>query len=286
MNSLLRIIYVTSIFTVVIFFINYNFFWNIKNDIENKIIEEKYIEKEIDSNQKEEKNKIINKQIIKYYKNKIKTKYSFYYYPKKFENEIIELKNHLEDIIIRNIFSSKISSIDVILIKEKIDSRWKMKNKTIKLYWAKNDNISEYIAVFIHELGHYIDLYFLEKKVFLDISSKFYDISWRQTKIKKPNMKVKDFVSWYAMTNKYEDFAESFTYYILHNKDFFEKAQKNKTIKQKYDFFGTYIFKNKEFFYTKFNKLEKKDYYRDITKIKFEQNKLFNYLEKIKSSLY
>ena len=39
-------------------------------------------------------------------------------------------------------------------------------------------------------------------------------------------MEVKDFVSWYAMTNKYEDFAESFTYYILHNKDFLNKTKK------------------------------------------------------------
>jgi hypothetical protein len=52
-------------------------------------------------------------------------------------------------------------------------------------------------------------------------------------------------------------------------------------LKQKYDFFGTYIFKKKEFFSTKFNEEEVKDYYWDITKIKFDENKLFNYLEKI-----
>jgi predicted small secreted protein len=88
------------------------------------------------------------------------------------------------------------------------------------------------------------------------------------------------------MTNKYEDFAESFTYYILHNKDFLKKTKTNSIIKQKYDFFGTYIFKNKEFFRTKFNNEEVKVYYRDITKLKFNENKLFNYLEKIKNSLY
>jgi hypothetical protein len=49
--------------------------------------------------------------------------------------------------------------------------------------------------VFVHELAHYIDIYFLEKKVFLDISSKFYEISWQETKIKKAGMSIEDFVS-------------------------------------------------------------------------------------------
>jgi len=84
------------------------------------------------------------------------------------------------------------------------------------------------------------------------------------------------------MTNKYEDFAETFTYYILHNKDFLQKTKKSKILKLKYDFFANYIFKNKEFFATKFTKnIKIKDYYRDITKIKFDEKKLFNYLEKI-----
>jgi len=45
------------------------------------------------------------------------------------------------------------------------------------------------------------------------------------------------------MTNKYEDFAESFTYYILHNKDFQEKAQKSKLLQKKYDYFNIFLFK-------------------------------------------
>jgi hypothetical protein len=49
------------------------------------------------------------------------------------------------------------------------------------------------------------------------------------------------------MTNKYEDFAESFAYYILHNNDFQEKTRKSSILKKKYDFFGKYLFKNDEF---------------------------------------
>jgi hypothetical protein len=39
------------------------------------------------------------------------------------------------------------------------------------------------------------------------------------------------------MTNKYEDFAESFVYYILFNDDFRQKASLNVILQQKYDFF-------------------------------------------------
>jgi hypothetical protein len=39
------------------------------------------------------------------------------------------------------------------------------------------------------------------------------------------------------MTNKYEDFAESFTYYVLHNDDFKNKSTKSKILKKKYDYF-------------------------------------------------
>jgi hypothetical protein len=45
------------------------------------------------------------------------------------------------------------------------------------------------------------------------------------------------------MTNKYEDFAESFTYYILHNDDFALKAEKSDILKKKYNFFNIFLFK-------------------------------------------
>ncbi|MDR3150241.1 MAG: hypothetical protein LBU14_01055 [Candidatus Peribacteria bacterium] len=70
------------------------------------------------------------------------------------------------------------------------------------------------------------------------------------------------------MTNQYEDFAETYTYYILHNSDFLEKSTKSSILKQKYNFFKTYIFKNDEFISIKLKTEEEiKDYYRDTTKI-------------------
>jgi len=130
-------------------------------------------------------------------------------------------------------------------------------------------------------LGHYIDLYYLEKKVAFDISNDFYSISWDSTKVMKKGQKNTDFVSGYAMTNKYEDFAESFTYFVLHNDDFLYKSEKSNTLKQKYDFLNKVLFKNKEFRETDFSSDSKiLDYYWDITKINIKDEKFLQYLKK------
>jgi hypothetical protein len=49
------------------------------------------------------------------------------------------------------------------------------------------------------------------------------------------------------MTNKYEDFAESFEFFILHNKDFLKKAQNSSKLMKKYEFFEEHIFVSGEF---------------------------------------
>jgi hypothetical protein len=82
------------------------------------------------------------------------------------------------------------------------------------------------------------------------------------------------------MTNKYEDFAESLTYYILHNKDFLEKTKKSIFLKEKYDYFSKYLFRNKEFQNTNFSSTNKiENYYWDITKLKINIKNFLQYLE-------
>jgi len=94
-------------------------------------------------------------------------------------------------------------------------------------------------------------------------------------------MQQKDFVSGYSMTNKYEDFAESFTYYVLHNNDFYEKSLLSDILKKKYDFFSNYIFKNDEFKTVSYKVTPYiKDYYRDITKIEYSLQNFLQYLKK------
>jgi len=81
------------------------------------------------------------------------------------------------------------------------------------------------------------------------------------------------------MTNKYEDFAESFTYYVLHNDDFLRKTLKSDNLANKYDFFDNILLK-KKFNDTDFSiDNTVKDYYRDITKIEIDIEKLLQYLK-------
>lgn len=83
------------------------------------------------------------------------------------------------------------------------------------------------------------------------------------------------------MTNQYEDFAESYVYYILHNKDFYTRAQASSLLRQKYDFFEKYVFSTKEFFKEDFSSdTELKNYYWDITKIPIDVEKFLQYLQK------
>lgn len=158
--------------------------------------------------------------------------------------------------------------------------RWKYKWKNINLFWVDKLSKEELLAVFIHEFWHYIDIDFSESKFSSDVSQEFYDISWEKTTVIKWWQKISDFVSGYAMTNKYEDFAESFIYYILHNWDFFSKSQKSEILNEKYNFFSEKVFTNWEFKNTNFSKSQEVlDYYWDITKIDYFLEKLLNYLE-------
>ena len=176
---------------------------------------------------------------------------------------------------------SKIDNLKIEFHKEKNDVRGKMKNHGIKLYGIKNMKINECISVWIHEFWHYVDLYFLKKWLYTDLSDYFYNISWDWTKILKAWQKQSDFVSGYAMANKYEDFAESFNYFILHNEDFLAKASKSKLLKRKYNYFIKYLFRDWEFVWTDFSiDNEILDYYRDTTKIDFSLENFLEFLKK------
>ena len=156
-----------------------------------------------------------------------------------------------------------------------------MKDGNIRLFWILNMKKNECLSVAIHEFAHYVDLYFLRKSLFRDISDYFYTLSWQSVSVLNPWASQKDFVSGYAMTNKYEDFAESFTYYVLHNGDFLNKSASSQTLLKKYNFFSKYVFKHYEFFDTNFSTSKKvKPYYRDITKIDFDMQNFLFFLKK------
>ncbi len=104
-------------------------------------------------------------------------------------------------------------------------------------------NLAEVSKVLVHEIGHMIDIYAFRKNLKrADPSEDFYRISWKDATTIKAGIPQKSFVSGYASTNQYEDFAESFTMYIFHNKEFLKRSEDNDYLKRKYNFLKTYVF--------------------------------------------
>jgi hypothetical protein len=77
-----------------------------------------------------------------------------------------------------------------------------------------------------------------------DPSEIFYRISWLEKSTKKSSEMMSSFVSGYAATNQYEDFAESLTFYIFHNDEFLDRALKNDSLRNKYLFISNFVFEN------------------------------------------
>ena len=133
--------------------------------------------------------------------------------------------------------------------------------RSIIILRAVNIDPQEFTAVMVHEIGHNVDLGYLneldktKRSEFMDgkkpvyegdPSLDFYRISWEDDKTRKKTASNLDFVSGYAMTDPFEDFAETYVYYILHNKDFKSKTQTSEQLLKKYQFMKN-IFRGKEF---------------------------------------
>jgi len=160
------------------------------------------------------------------------------------------------------------------------DTRGRMKSKNIHMYGVLEQSDEEFLSVLIHEFAHYYDIYSFPKSPFWDISQGFYDVSWQSVTTILPWLDLQDFVSGYAMTNQYEDFAETYTYYIFHNEDFLKKALDSEILAKKYVFMKDIVFKNWMFLQEDFSPWsEVKDYYWDITKLPVDVKKFLQYLD-------
>ena len=148
--------------------------------------------------------------------------------------------------------------------------RWYAGHHSIIILVKENMSYKQFFEVLTHELWHVIDLGVLEwdgwfkskeytefwKVVFYknDPSLDFYKLSWLWEKIKKPDAYISDFVSWYWMTNTFEDFAECFNMYLNHNWVFRQMATESNILRKKYNFLakyfkGKYIYSDKNFIY-------------------------------------
>ena len=133
---------------------------------------------------------------------------------------------------------------------------------------------TEFTKLFIHELAHYIDIYvFIPSSKKDDPSDSFYTISWKKPSVKYANQGTMDFVSGYAQTNQYEDFAESFVFYVFHNAIFADRALRSESLRQKYLFFARTVFPRGYFQGTDFTIGRVPSYVWDTTKISYSLQK-------------
>lgn len=120
----------------------------------------------------------------------------------------------------------------------------------------------ELTSVFIHEMGHVVDTGLLEGHssagvsgyrehhldVFKDdLSVEFYSISWKDSSTKHKDSRSLDFVTGYALSDPFEDFAESYNFYLLHGAQFKYAARFNTRLAKKYAYLRDKIFHGKEF---------------------------------------
>ncbi len=156
-------------------------------------------------------------------------------------------------------------NLQSLIVKNKYHKSRGLSNESkIILHTDLIDDSKELSAVFLHEMGHIVDLgylkgshgrsYFKDRKKIVhkdDPSVDFYGISWRNSTLKKQATQRKDFVSGYATTNPFEDFAESYILYRLHGEKFRLFAKKSSQLQQKYDFLKNKVFKGIEYKKTK-----------------------------------
>lgn len=128
---------------------------------------------------------------------------------------------------------------------------------------CNNVGDNELVGVFVHELGHVIDtgVYtghpsagssaYIDQRspVYTDDPSvAFYGISWANARSRLRDGSSLDFVTGYAMTDPFEDFAESYSFYMLHGSQFRYMSQSNARLRAKYDYLQWRVFNGQEFY--------------------------------------
>lgn len=155
---------------------------------------------------------------------------------------------------------------------------------------CQNVTDEELVGVLVHELGHIMDTGVFQGSVFSgksafkdgdfpvynnDESVGFYNISWKNETEIKEGYSVRDFVSGYAMTDPFEDFAESYAYYILHGSEFRRLARYNESLKLKYQYLKNYVFEGEEYVNGQLQGLEINKRSYDVTVLPYDLKKLF-----------
>jgi hypothetical protein len=137
-------------------------------------------------------------------------------------------------------------------------SRGMANSEKIILHIKSIENNKELAAVTIHELAHIVDIggfkgtpqagesSFIDGNTPIynnDLSVLFYKLSWQNTNTKKFRISSRDFVSGYASSDPFEDFAETYLFFRLHGEKFRKIKNRSVVLQQKYDFMQRFVFK-------------------------------------------
>lgn len=104
------------------------------------------------------------------------------------------------------------------------------------------------VKVAIHEIGHLAGTYGIEG--YRNINPKFTHVFPQYESIFKMqslNRTPCGYVTSYATTNKAENFAEHFAFYVVEGEKFREKATTDALLHDKYEFLKNYIFEGREY---------------------------------------
>lgn len=137
-------------------------------------------------------------------------------------------------------------------------------NSTIILR-CQNIGDRELVSVLVHELAHIHDSsvlagsFFAGNSSFMDGSApiylddpslEFYQLSFLDEFTLKPGAAEEDFVTGYAMTDPFEDFAETYNFYLLQGRTFRALSEQNEILQSKYLFMRDRVFAGQEFDYS------------------------------------
>lgn len=159
------------------------------------------------------------------------------------------------------------------------------------IYIKCNDMTDDVLtSVFVHEMGHIVDTGLYDGKsaaglsvyndsratVFKnDPSIDFYAISWKNTSHVVSGSTAFDFVTQYARSNPFEDFAESYNFYLLHGSQFKFMTKTNARLARKYAYLRDNVFSGKEYVNNDIKLNAKKRSY-DATVLPFSLEKFLN----------
>lgn len=181
--------------------------------------------------------------------------------PDTYKPLVSDRKNELMEVIAK-LPAEHTSTLKNLILDLDPEANRGLGGRSIIILRGVNMDAGEMAAVLIHEIGHNVDLGYLgemdqsEASQFSDGKSliyegdpslEFYRLSWENEQARKRTANNFDFVSGYAMSDPFEDFAESYVYYILHNADFKAKTQTSDIMLAKYRFMKDVVFKGKEY---------------------------------------